>query len=114
MSTAEYHNIFVCPGCGQGLKAGERGFQCSGCAREYLCESGIPLFFYPNEWDAAKEDVTGAVKSFYEETPFRIMMIRILYGGSKKRPRRVFSPAFWMNRSRLRPKCLKPAAERDS
>ena len=70
MSNAEYHNIFVCPGCGQGLKAGERGFQCSGCAREYLCESGIPLFFYPNEWDAAKEDVTEAVKSFYEETPF--------------------------------------------
>jgi len=70
MSNAEYHNIFVCPGCGQGLKAGGRGFQCSGCTREYLCESGIPLLFYPNEWDAAKEDVTEAVKSFYEETPF--------------------------------------------
>lgn len=70
MSKAEYHNIFVCPGCGQGLRADGRGFQCSGCGREYLCENGILLLFYPNEWDPAKEDVTEAIKSFYEETPF--------------------------------------------
>ena len=70
MSIEEDHQAFVCPGCGRSLKAGEKGFRCSGCGREYGCESGIPLLFYPNDWDAARDDVTEVVKSFYEETPF--------------------------------------------
>jgi len=33
-------------------------------------ENGIPLLFWPNEWEIAKKDVTERVKSFYEENPF--------------------------------------------
>jgi SAM-dependent methyltransferase len=62
--------LIICPACGQNLNSVEGEFQCSVCARKYPSESGIPLLFLPNEWDASKEDVTEVIKSFYEETPF--------------------------------------------
>ena len=43
--------------------------ECSGCQRSFPSENGIPLLFWPNEWDA-KTDVTDIVKAFYEENPF--------------------------------------------
>lgn len=39
-------------------------------ARRYPVVDGIPCLFAPNEWPQGKSDVTGMVKSFYEETPF--------------------------------------------
>jgi len=44
--------------------------ECSKCNRYFRCENGIPLLFWPNEWEESKEDVTDAVRSFYEENPF--------------------------------------------
>jgi SAM-dependent methyltransferase len=36
----------------------------------YPLDRGIPCLFVPNDWDAAKGDVTDIVKAFYEKTPF--------------------------------------------
>jgi len=64
-------DIFVCPACGEtlSLSAEGRNIECSKCVRSFKCEEGIPLLFFPNEWDS-EEDVTDIIRSFYEETPF--------------------------------------------
>lgn len=64
-------NIFLCPACGGALNASEdeQGAECTDCSLSFGCEEGIPLLFVPNEWDSGT-DVTDAIKSFYEETPF--------------------------------------------
>jgi SAM-dependent methyltransferase len=36
----------------------------------YPVEDGIPLLYWPNDWNPEQPDVTDAVKAFYEETPF--------------------------------------------
>ena len=43
--------------------------ECFGCQHTFPSENGIPLLFWPNEWDS-KADVTDIVRSFYEENPF--------------------------------------------
>ena len=64
-------DIFVCPSCNGALNVSrdQHMIKCSKCNQSFKCEKGIPLLFWPNEWDS-KIDVTGAVKSFYEENPY--------------------------------------------
>ena len=67
----QHIDIFVCPVCGGALQVSSdhRNISCFKCNRAFGCEKGIPLLFWPNEWDS-ETDVTEAVKSFYEENPF--------------------------------------------
>ncbi|MCH7745370.1 MAG: methyltransferase domain-containing protein [Chloroflexi bacterium] len=64
-------DLFACPVCGASLSISQDGqaMRCSECSHTFECENGIPLMFWPNEWDS-KTDVTEVVKSFYEENPF--------------------------------------------
>lgn len=63
--------IFICPACGGGLNVSTEGpIRCAKCERAFLCEEGIPLLFWPNEWGDSKEDVTDTIKPFYEDNPF--------------------------------------------
>ena len=68
----QHIDIFRCPACGGPLKVpGDRsGMECSKCNRNYRCENGIPLLFWPNEWEESTKDTTDAIRSFYEENPF--------------------------------------------
>jgi SAM-dependent methyltransferase len=63
-------SILACPKCQADLELDEEGLRCTACRAGYGVADNIPLLFVPNEWDAAKDDVTLTVKSFYEETPF--------------------------------------------
>jgi SAM-dependent methyltransferase/predicted RNA-binding Zn-ribbon protein involved in translation (DUF1610 family) len=67
---AEHLDIFVCPACGGGLLLGAEKIECRSCGVRYEVQDGIPLLFWPNEWDSRREDVTDRVKDFYEKTPF--------------------------------------------
>jgi len=60
----------MCPACRGALAARDASWACASCGRSFGSDSGIPLLFFSNEWDASKGDVTDAIKSFYEETPF--------------------------------------------
>ena len=64
-------DVFTCPVCSESLNIADDActVQCSGCQRAFQNENGIPLLFWPNDWDS-KTDVTESVKGFYEETPF--------------------------------------------
>ena len=66
----EHLDVFACPGCSGSLKIDDNGIECLGCKHRYDVDGGIPLLFWPNQWDGSKEDVTDAVKKFYEDTPF--------------------------------------------
>ena len=63
-------DILICPACEGNLEIAGKGIKCSRCHNDFQVEDGIPLLFWPNEWDDSKKDVTTIVKSFYEETPF--------------------------------------------
>src|SRR3989338_4713466 len=67
----QHKDIFVCPACCGTLNESvdHRSIGCSNCGKSFRCENGIPLLFWPNEWDS-ETDVTEIVKSFYEENPF--------------------------------------------
>ncbi len=58
------------PGMGDdaGLKEIENGFHCSKTGDDLPFIDGIPSLYSPNEGEGA--EVTGRVKSFYEENPF--------------------------------------------
>lgn len=64
-------DIFVCPSCSGALNVTSDRcmIKCSKCNQSFGCEAGIPLLFWPNDWDS-KTDVTEAIKSFYEQNPF--------------------------------------------
>lgn len=64
-------DVFVCPSCNGVLNISRdrHTIKCSKCSQTFTCENGIPLLFWPNEWDH-KTDVTEVVKAFYEENPF--------------------------------------------
>ncbi len=62
--------IFACPGCGGTLERDGNLVACSACRHRFPVTDGIPQLFWPNEWDAAKDDVTERIKSFYEANPF--------------------------------------------
>jgi SAM-dependent methyltransferase len=63
--------LFACPACSAALVLphGHRVAECTACARSFACERGIPLLYWPNDWDH-RSDVTEVVKRFYEENPF--------------------------------------------
>lgn len=67
---AQNIGMFCCPKCGGDLIFKDKGFNCLNCHQPYRVLDGIPLLFWPNEWDPLKKDVTEKVKSFYEKTPF--------------------------------------------
>jgi SAM-dependent methyltransferase len=67
---ADHLDIFVCPACRGELKIHSDGITCLKCDKHYRVEDDIPLLFYPNEWDSPRKDVTDAIRSFYEKTPF--------------------------------------------
>ncbi|MDI6854074.1 MAG: class I SAM-dependent methyltransferase [Deltaproteobacteria bacterium] len=66
----ENKEIFACPGCGGDLQLSDSSITCGGCSHTFPVEHGIPLLFWPNEWEAGKTDVTHEIKAFYEENPF--------------------------------------------
>lgn len=66
---AEHRDLLCCPRCGGELAFTDE-LRCAGCAQRFPIDGGIPLLFWPNEWDGDKEDVTETVKQFYEKTPF--------------------------------------------
>ena len=59
-----------CPACGARLSRDAGALACTGCRHRFQVTDGIPMLFWPNEWEAGAADVTETVKSFYEETPF--------------------------------------------
>jgi SAM-dependent methyltransferase len=63
--------LFVCPACAASLRTrvNNAGIECTGCARAFPIDNGIPMLFWPTE-STSKVDVTELVKSFYERTPF--------------------------------------------
>jgi len=62
--------IIVCPVCGGGLSLADDPIRCLSCTRGFSIDNGIPQLFWLNDWPADKLDVTEAIKSFYEKTPF--------------------------------------------
>ncbi|HEY2105464.1 MAG TPA: class I SAM-dependent methyltransferase [Candidatus Binataceae bacterium] len=67
---AQNAGLLCCPGCGGGLKVESGALSCLNCGHLFKCADRIALLFWPNHWDAARRDVTGIEKSFYEEHPF--------------------------------------------
>ncbi|MBF0518746.1 MAG: methyltransferase domain-containing protein [Nitrospirae bacterium] len=67
----DHKDIFVCPACSGALNISINRYiiECPGCNISFKCEDGIPLMFYPGEFNP-NTDVTETVKAFYEETPF--------------------------------------------
>ena len=63
-------DIFCCPKCNGELDFGNNSFDCLNCRQSYKILDGIPMLFWPNEWDSSKEDVTEKIKMFYEKNPF--------------------------------------------
>jgi SAM-dependent methyltransferase len=62
--------LYQCPGCGGGLNQAGDALICGTCEHRFEIDDGIPLLYWPNEWEGDRRDVTGEVKAFYEETPF--------------------------------------------
>ncbi len=60
----------VCPICGHDIKEEGGSISCSACGHKFPSEAGIPLLFWPNDWDSSKGDVTESIKAFYEKDPF--------------------------------------------
>jgi 2-polyprenyl-3-methyl-5-hydroxy-6-metoxy-1,4-benzoquinol methylase len=69
-SLERHLSVLACPKCDADLALEDEGLRCSVCKTFYGVTSNIPMLFCPNEWDQSRDDVTMAVKSFYEETPF--------------------------------------------
>ena len=64
-------HLFRCPRCGaSGLIFRGAALACAACSQTYPVEDGLPLLYWPNDWNPEQPDVTDAVKAFYEETPF--------------------------------------------
>jgi len=66
-----YPELLCCPSCAAPLEISTNALRCPSCSASFaIDESGIPLLFWPTEWDPATPDVTEDVRAFYEETPF--------------------------------------------
>lgn len=63
--------VLCCPFCGGDLAIARGGaaLVAACCGRAYPIENGIGRLFAANEW-GGRPDVSGAVKDFYEATPF--------------------------------------------
>ncbi len=62
--------LLCCPACGAALVRDGDGLGCTAGAHRFALDDGIPLLFWPNEWEVGRADVTERVRAFYEETPF--------------------------------------------
>ncbi len=63
--------LLCCPGCRMDLELSDDRLVCTGCGHSFEIADGIPLLFWPNDWDESHPgDVTDAIRAFYEETPF--------------------------------------------
>jgi SAM-dependent methyltransferase len=64
-------DLFVCPACRAELRLSNESQQvlCENGQHVIESDQGIPLLFWPNDWNA-QTDVTEIVKAFYEENPF--------------------------------------------
>lgn len=63
-------DLQACPRCGADMRLEGDKLLCGGCTQGFPIDDGIPILYWPNDWDELKADVTEAVKAFYEETPF--------------------------------------------
>lgn len=63
-------DIFCCPRCKSDLNLLEGVLTCDSCDDHFPILGDIPQLFCSNQWDESKKDVTNAIKSFYEKTPF--------------------------------------------
>ncbi len=63
-------DILRCPKCQGSLELEGEALHCGKCVHHFAVEDGIPMLFWPNEWEEGRSDVTDEVKAFYEETPF--------------------------------------------
>jgi SAM-dependent methyltransferase len=70
MTTGAVAQLLRCPQCTGDLTHHVDGLHCARCAHLFAIDGGIPMLFWPNEWEAGRSDVTEEVKAFYEETPF--------------------------------------------
>jgi SAM-dependent methyltransferase len=68
--TAPFAVELQCPICGGQIDERRSSIACKGCSREFSVDSGIPQLFWQNDWPADKADVTLAMQSFYERSPF--------------------------------------------
>ena len=66
----EHLEILCCPSCGRDLLATAEGFVCAECGRSFASDHGMPLLFWPTDWDESSEDLAAQVREFYEESPF--------------------------------------------
>ena len=63
--------LLRCPRDGTRLRQSPDGDRlCCESGHAFPVENGIPRLFVANDWPDGKDDVTDAVKAFYEETPF--------------------------------------------
>lgn len=62
--------LFCCPRCQGALEILSDGLECSQCQQHFDVSGGIPLLYWPTEWNPSKKDVTAEVQAFYEATPF--------------------------------------------
>ncbi len=69
-AVAEHLSAMWCPECHADLALEADAIVCAEGHRFEIEENGIPLLFAQHEVEATKGDVTGAMKEFYEETPF--------------------------------------------
>jgi SAM-dependent methyltransferase len=67
---AQNEEILICPVCQGTLRLSSEYAKCVSCGHSFSCEGGIPQLFWANDWSRSKPDVTEAMKSFYEATPF--------------------------------------------
>lgn len=64
----QHIEIFACPKC-RGNLIYQNAITCAACGSVYNVQDGIPLLYAPNH-RSGREDVTDAVKAFYEDAPF--------------------------------------------
>jgi len=62
--------MLASPCCRAEMNPGVDRFRCTSCGHAFPVEDGIPRLFWPHDSITQDGDVTEAVKSFYEETPF--------------------------------------------
>src|SRR2546427_304110 len=63
-------NIFISSACSGSLNTACNSFWCAACKTGYGSDDGIPLLFWPNEWEDSKTDITDTIRAFYEGSPF--------------------------------------------
>ena len=62
--------LLWCPRCRGAFEISRDALECSRCRQHFDVTGGIPLLYWPTEWDPSKKDVTAQVQAFYEATPF--------------------------------------------